>query len=418
MYKKGKVMKNNVIFGLHSLEKMMKSVLFLAISLMVFSVDASQAAKRLAAQRGRGTKQQSPRAVPRNVRGQALGAQIQPQTPATPLTKGALLVNTALANNPNVKRNQLSPRAQVIVQDVEEDSTWESAWDREVAKIQNADEKKFLEDLRSVLAKKKVKLEESSIAERALKSLNAQNRQLMKEIGSLREQLAMQNKGLLGYLYESVAAAGPALGISGGSGTLAWLVGGFTLGGSAAVGISVLSLASGLSYVAEKVRTGEFTDAVAKLVGENVITQYTNDNGRYPTFDSRIDGINKDIHNISTLDDIAFENYRKTVLAQTIAKQKEAFEDPAVKESEGKIDVQIRLVRDKYFSEDPAIYMSNLEGIRNIENITQAKAIISEYLRAAFREGQVKLLEKKKAEAEQKAAEQPKKTGFWSWFGY
>jgi hypothetical protein len=418
MYKKGKVMKNNVVFGLRSLEKVMKSMLLLAISLMVFSADAGQAARKAAAQR-RGAKQQNPR-VSRNVRGQALPAQIQPQTPATPLTKGAMLVNTALANNPNVKRNQLSARAQVIVQDVEEDAVWESAWDRDVARIQNADEKKFLEDLRSVLAKKKEKLAGASLQEEMFKTLQANNRELKKMVSDLRKQLAMQNKGFFRNMYESVASMSPALALSAGVGTaVAWWKD-YSWGGGALVAASVLGMMGGLNYVAEKLATGELSDAVGKVLGENVITQYTNDRGKYPTFDSLSDGIMRDIQNTSKLDQDTFENYRRTVLAQVENNKKIAFEEnPALKAAEEKIDDQIKVIRDRYFKENPKEYMQALADIKNIANLAQAQAILSEYLRAGFREEQNQLL--LKSEEEEKAeetVEKPKANAFWRLFGY
>ncbi len=419
MYKKEKVMKNNVILGLQGFKKVLKGISFLMISLLVFSADASQVAKRLSAQRGRGTRQQSPRAVPRNVRGQALGAQIQPQTSAAPLTKGAMLVNTALANNPNVKKNQLSPRVLVIVQDVEEGSDWESRWDREVAKIQNADEKKFLEDLRSVLAKKKEKIVGASLQEEMFKTLQANNRELKKMVSDLRKQLAMQNKGFFRNMYESVAAMSPALAFSGGIGAATMWLREYSWGGGALVAASVLGITAGLNYVAEKMATGELSDAVGKVFGENVITQYTNDRGKYPTFDSLIDGITRDIRNTSKLSEDTFESYRRTVLAQVANNQKISFENnPELKALEEKIDEQIKVIRDKYFNEDPKTYMKRLEGIKNIANITQAQAILSEYLRAGFREEQSQLLKQKEEEDTTETVEKPKANAFWSLFGY
>ena len=398
-------MNNNVILGIQGLKKMLKGLFFLAVLLMVVCADAKPRGQR---------QEEKPGQVPRQVVQTGGGPVVQQKVANRKVQLVDLLLQQA-----RIGRNNLSLEGALIVRDVEAGYDWEPLWDKYMERIQNVSEKSFLKELRSSLVKKKKKVEEVSSRDKELLEQKALNRRLLKTLEGLQNQLAMQNKGFFRTMYESIAAASPMLGFSGGSAAVTTLLGiTSTVSGGALVGISVLGLASGLSYVAEKLSTGEFTDAVGKLFGENVITQYINDSGRYPTFNARIEGIGEDILNTSNLDTNTFENYRKTVLAQTIKAKENAFENAAIKELEEKIDRQIKLIQDKYFNEDAQIYMRNLEGIKNIENIIQAQAIISEYLRAAFREEQAKLLESKKTEGQEAAQQKPQQSSWWSLLGY
>lgn len=391
-------MNKNLILGVQGLKKMLKSMLFVVGFFAVVGVDAKAGRRGSAAARTAG-------ATTGTITGTGASSAAG--------TSGTTVVTKKF--DTKIDTSKFSQNGKTIVETVEETGEWNPLYNNFLNKMPASPEKTKLEELRDKmmrregkLVKKEQKTKKKSSIEDTIKSLNSTIIQQNEMIKDLKLSLARERKGVLMSMYETVAGSWKSIGLSGLTGLGTYIIPGIALGGSGAalVAGSVYSLSYGFNYLVSKVKSGEVGDYVAEAIGRNFIMQAMNDGAKYPTYSAKIDGLNKDILNTSEMDDETFGEYRKNTLNDIIQEQKDKYEAIAKLEGvEQKIDKEIINVRNKYFKDNMSL-LDYADAIAKGENIEYAQAVISEYLRANFRNEQQELSKEVDIEKKDKAKEE------------
>jgi hypothetical protein len=268
-----------------------------------------------------------------------------------------------------------------------------------------------IDDLREKEAKEEARRFESkkmSDEEKEKREARLEREQMIQTIRNLTNELTARRMGFLESASARLLDASKFIGTAGLGGAAAWLAAGAATGGIALGAGAALSLKYGFDYIVAKSQTGELSAAIASFIGENFLMNALNDTGRYPSCNAQMAGLENDILNTSSMDDTAFKKYKADVRTKILTKWNEAFKaHPAIKVDQEKLDREIIAVQAKYPDTDPAIRMKKIRD-DTTENITHAQALVSEYMRAAFRyEQQQELLLLKQNEQQPNPQQSP-----------